>query len=453
MKLSAKAMAAAAASATLLCASSPGRETVLVIGDSLSREYQFEFPAFPEARNWVELLAVHRPDDFYFGPLESSDLGLLADACELFSLNNALCDAIGDDGQLDRYRYNWAIPTYTAESYAGDLTGGSIFQRLLKDLIDNDFDNVDAVVVFLGGNDIDSVYSSVYNGNTSATNNILARIENDLEDIIDFVLDDTPGMHMILVNVPHVGATPEVKADHPTHPVKTGRVTAALQTLDTNLRTLAAAKNIGYADILSLTVDLLPDDPYCIGGIPFINRGTDSGDPEFLWLGGNLSQNFHPNTNGQALLANAIIAGFNEKYGIGAQPFGETEIVEDLLGLQSQLTAWAASFGLPANQRQPDDDPEMDGLTNLVEFALDLDPSRPSQLPTPTCDAGTLRFEYRLRPQACDQVSVTPEFCSDLIHWRPVPAENLATLPDGRYRVSLAKTSAPIFVRLRIVGS
>lgn len=446
-------MLAAVLASAALSANSPGRETVLVIGDSLSREYQFEFAEFPDARNWVELLAVHRSDDFYFGQLESSDLGLLADACDLFSLDNPLCTALDPDGKLDRYRYNWAIPTYSAEAYADDLTGGSFFQRRFQDLVNDDFDNVDAVVVFIGGNDIDRVYSSVYNGNTGATNAIISSIGSDLEDIIDFVLDDTPGMRMILVNVPHVGATPEVKADHPTDPTKTGRVTAALQTLDANLRALAARKNIGYADILSLTIDFIPAAPYCIGGFPFINQGTDTGAAESLWLGGELSQNFHPNTAGQALLANAIIAGFNAKYALGVTPFSEAEIVEDIVGLQTPLTAWAAGFGLPPDQRQPGDDPDMDGLINLIEFALDLNPSRPSQLPSPTCDADTLEFEYRLRPQACDYVAAIPESSSDLVHWQAVPAANLTELPDHRHRVTLQKSSAPTFLRLRITTS
>ena len=449
MKPTATPLAAVVALATI-GATSTARETVLVIGDSLSREYQFEFPAFSDARNWVELLAVHRPDDFYFGDLESTDLGVIADACDLFGIDHAICDALDEEGDLDRYRYNWAIPTYSAESYADDLTGSGLIQGFLQDLIDDDFDDVDSVVVFLGGNDIDSVYGSVYNGNTGTTNDIIADIESDLEKIIDFVRDDTPGMRMVLVNVPHVGATPEVKDDHPTDPVRTARVTTALQTLDTNLRALATEKNIGYADILSLTIDLTIDEPFCIGGLPFVNQGSDSGAPDHLWLGGDLSQNFHPNTNGQALLANAIIAAFNEKYSLGVEPFSETEIVEVLVGLETPLTEWAASFGLPENQRQFDDDPENDGLINLVEFALDFDPTRSDQLPAPTCTGENLEFEYQLRPHDCGHISTSPEMSSDLINWQPVAAENIAALPDNTFRVTLPKSGNATYLRLRI---
>ena len=437
------------ASAALMTASF-ARETVLVIGDSLSREYQFEFSEFEEARNWVELLAVYRADDFYFGPLESSDLGGLAFACDLFSLDNSVCNAIGEDGELERYRYNWAIPTYSAESYADDLTSGGVFESLLQDLINDDFDDIDSVVVFIGGNDLDRVYSSIYNGNAAATNAFIASIEEDLEAIIDFVLDDTPAMRMVLVNVPHVGATPEVKASYPTDPLKTTRVTTALQTLDTKLRALAMRKRIGYADILPLTVDLLPDTPYCIGGVPFTNAGSDSGDPEFLWLGGELSQNFHPNTNGQAIVANAIIDAFNETYDLGVAPFSGAEIVGELLGLTTPLEAWAEGFGIPADQRDEEDDPEHDGLNNLIEFALDLDPSAPSTLPTPVLVSGQLEYEYQLRPQACDHIATTPESSSDLSAWSAVPAENVTELGGKRFRVSLPTSSDHRYLRLRV---
>ena len=52
-----------------LLSTAEAQRKVLVIGDSLSREYQFEFPGFDEARNWVEILAERRTDDLDFGSL------------------------------------------------------------------------------------------------------------------------------------------------------------------------------------------------------------------------------------------------------------------------------------------------------------------------------------------------------------------------------------------------
>jgi len=423
MKIPASPLAVVVACASLI-ASAPARETVLVIGDSLSREYQFEFAQFDDARNWVEILAENRPDDFDFG-----------------------------DKSIDqRYRYNWALPTYSAEDYADDLTSSGFLQRRFQDLIDDDFDDVDAVVVFLGGNDIDSVYGPVYNGNSSTTNNIINRIEDDLEDIIDFVQDDTPNMRMILVNVPHVGATPEVKGDHPTHPVRTQRVTDALQTIDTRLRALANRKNIGYADILPFTLDLLSDAPYCIGGFPFINEGSDDGDADHIWLGGDLSQNFHPNTNGQAIVANAIIEAFNEKYGIGAEPLSEIEIVEDIVGLDTPYGGWADAAGLPPSQRGLTLDPDNDGLSNLIEFTLDLDPTQFSSLPEPRIEGGNLVFDFNLRHQDCAFSTVEAQVSSDLIGWVAVPEANIEVISGGTYRVTLPVSNGSTFIRLLVTG-
>ncbi|MGI9243023.1 MAG: hypothetical protein ACR2RV_19655, partial [Verrucomicrobiales bacterium] len=236
----------------------------------------------------------------------------------------------------------------------------------------------------------------------------------------------------------------------PNDPIRTARVTSTLQRLDTNLRALATRRDIGYADILGLTIDLLPDDPYCLGGVPFINQGSDSGDPLYLWLGGELSQNFHPNTNGQAIVANAIISAYNEKYELGVTPFSEFEIVETLLGLQTPLSEWAESFGLGPDDRGPDDDPELDGLNNLIEFALGLDPSAPSALPMATMVGDTLLYEYELAAQAYDQLVTAPEYSHDLTHWQPVPAEQITAVSENRFRISLTSPTGVQYLRLKV---
>ena len=196
--------------------------------------------------------------------------------------------------------------------------------------------------------------------------------------------------------------------------------------------------------------ELLSDDPYCVGGFPFINEGDDDGDPEYLWLGGDLSQNFHPNTNGQALVANQIIAAYNEKYGIDATPFSPTEIVEDIVGLETPLTAWADANNLPASQSQPEDDPDADGLSNLIEFVLNLDPATASSLPIPTVTGNddTLQWEYTTRADACFEI--IPESSNNLRDWTAVPAENIESLPGDSVRVTLPSPAQARFVRLRI---
>ena len=94
---------------------------LLIIGDSLSREYQFEFPEFEDARNWVEILAEHRPEEFDLGIVRTLDLTF-----------------IDEDLDLTRYEYNWSLPTYTAEEYRDELTGSGLDDRLFQSLIDPD---------------------------------------------------------------------------------------------------------------------------------------------------------------------------------------------------------------------------------------------------------------------------------------------------------------------------
>lgn len=433
----------------LQLAGAGAKRTVLVIGDSLSREYQFEFPTFEDARNWVEILAERRPADIGFGDLETLDLSAFRIPCAIFG--GTFCDAIGDGEQdLMRYEHNWAIPTFTARAYRDNLTGTGASDLIWQGLIEADFDRVDTVVVFLGGNDFDSVYGSIYGGDTAVTNAMVAGLTDDLKAIVNYVRGEAAGLEIVLANVPHVGATPEVKGDHPTDPVKTGRVTDALAAINGELAAFAAAEGIAYADVAALTLDLIEPATYCIGGVEFFNAGSDSGEVEFLWLGGQLSQNFHPNTNGQALVANAIVAALNETYGAGIAPLSNREILEALLGLDADLpfADWAFAFGLGAGQDGPGDDPECDGLVSLVEFAFDLSPLVPDAhlLPAPEVAAGELRLTYRPRDQSCTYVRIVPEHSADLSAWSEVPPAGVGDNGDGTWTASTAQPH----LRLRV---
>ena len=414
-----------AAAAILLLAATPATfaapKKVLVIGDSLSREYGLEFPEFDEARNWVEILAEERPTQISFG--EKQNLGY--------------------------YEYNNAVPTSTAEDYRERLT--SFVYIWFQAIIESDLNDVDCVVIFLGGNDIDSVYGDIYGGSTSAATTIRNRIKSDLTEIIDYVRDEEPNVDMVLVNVPHVGATPEVKGDHPTDPVKTQRVTDTLVTLNSQLATLAQQKGIAYADIYTLTADLLSDDDYFIGARNFINAGTDEGDPEYIWLGGDLSQNFHPNTQGQAVVANAIIAAMNNTLGYNITPLSNREIVEDIVGLDYDqiFKDWAAGKSLPNPQLTADDD--NDGLNNLLEFTFDLDPKSPDpSILQVNPDSTFFEFTYSPRSDLLGYVTIQPQFSLNLQNWQPIAAANTTQNPNGSYTARLPKTEPTIQARIKV---
>jgi len=402
---------------------------ICVLGDSLSREYGLEFPEFDDARNWVEILAQERAGQLSFG-----------EAKEVPGLEDRVY-----------YAFNNSVPTSTAEDYRERVT--DFIWLWFQALIQSDLNDVDCVVIFLGGNDIDSVYGDIYNNtNSSAATTIRNRIKSDLTEIIDYVRDEEPNVDMVLVNVPHVGATPEVKGDHPTHPVKTQRVTNTLITLNAQLATLAQEKGIGYADVYTLTEELLSDDDYFIGARPFINEGDDDGDPEYMWLGGDLSQNFHPNTQGQAIVANAIIEALVDDLGYNVTPLGNREIVEDIVGLDYDkiFTEWAAGFSLTDDSITGDDD--KDGLNNLLEFTFDLDPATPDS-PTvlsPSNDGSFFEFTYTPRSDLLGYVTIKPQFSTDASNWLDIAAANITDNPDGSKTASLPMTGSRIFARIEV---
>lgn len=98
-------------------------------------------------------------------------------------------------------------------------------------------------------------------------------------------------------------------------------------------------------------------------------------------------------------------------------------------------------------------DEDRDGLFNVVEYVMDLDPRSPEQVPPslvvdsdgPPCAAQvTLRF--RRNPHASDALVVIEE-SEDLLSWRPVPLAGFATVldpdPDGDGSAMLYEVTLP----------
>jgi len=81
---------------------------------------------------------------------------------------------------------------------------------------------------------------------------------------------------------------------------------------------------------------------------------------------------------------------------------------------------WIATFPeIPAADRDPDDDPDRDGLTNLGEFAIrDGDAATPGhgRLPDPTLSNGSLTYSYSPNPAAL-QVTIQPQHSGNLTSW------------------------------------
>ncbi len=84
-------------------------------------------------------------------------------------------------------------------------------------------------------------------------------------------------------------------------------------------------------------------------------------------------------------------------------------------GTASPYQQWAAAHIANANDRDPLDDPDQDGVPNTIEFVLDSDPSSglSTNLPTVTSSGSNLVFTYTRRDDA-ESLNPAVEFDADL---------------------------------------
>jgi lysophospholipase L1-like esterase len=286
----------------------------LVIGDSLTKEYEVEFPIlYPndrdawDSRNWIEIL--HQERNSWF------DLGSWS---------------VFYDYRIVGHKYNWAFPGAATTEIRRELRSTSwqnkLWQKELRDQIKN---TVERVVIFAGGNDVDDWYDDVYNGK-SATNYIKTTRDN-LINIVDYVRSVKSSIPIVLVAVPHVGCCPDIQRQNPTNTTKTGRVTAALDSLNKQLGDLAKSRGVAFADgVYTFTKGLITTRFY-IGGVEIYRTADDDARPRYAFSG----DGFHPNTPTQARVAQIILDTFKKRWPspkITALP--DSEILRDVLKLQ-----------------------------------------------------------------------------------------------------------------------
>lgn len=467
------------ATAFLAIAPAAAAESIVTLGDSLTFAYEAEFcfrvtiPLMgtygdgfgPGVRNWIEVLSdpACRGDRFALGARDNITLTVLFSQTTLFF----------------RQRNNWAIPGLNIDQLrrfvAGeatflDLVGESPeFSTLQSALALSDFNastdfnvtemenqiagTATRLTLFIGGNDLRGVYGDLYDGLPpgSFVDDFIA----DATAILDRVRDLNPDLQIVVVNVPHVGITPDVKASWPTDPVKTGRVTGVVRELNSRLAALAEERGLGYADIFTPTLPLLGEAPLCIHGLTFPNSGSTTGDLAFSWLNGPLSANFHPNTNGQLIVANAIIDAFNERYDTGIAPLSATEMLAGRLGktpaqIDLGFPAWMDGHGLAGKGET--DDSDGDGIPAGVEFALGLNPSlhdaRKVRSSLVGGDSPALELSYPVRLPVSARYTLSPTWSSSpALPFTPLsPAPTAGS--DGLSRARLPLDGGKGFLRL-----
>lgn len=395
-------------------------EQCLVIGDSLTKEYEAEFPGlYPnnpaswQARNWIEILHQHRTDWF--------DLGT-------WSTYN--------DPRLTGHKYNWAFPGATTTEIRTQLNAwyNSWWTDRLKDQIRNE---VERVVIFAGGNDADSYYAQLYSGNVGpeVTNTTLENIEW----IVNYVRTVRQFVPIVIVSVPHVGCTPKVQQGYPTDPVKTGRVTAAMDQLNANLAAFAQAQGIGFVGGPYEFTKHIITEPFRIRGIEFYRVADPDARTRYAFSG----DGFHPNTCAHAKIAQMVVDGFNVFYPTTPiAPLDDYYVITTVLGLDpdTPFNEWMASQGQAGTF---EGDSDHDGIPNGMEFAL----NQPA-MPQPMIQNGALTMSYVPNPVFLEWGTLKAQSSPDLFNWTDIPAEHIVMNPDGTITASAAFTARG-FVRLQ----
>jgi lysophospholipase L1-like esterase len=402
-------------------------EQCLVIGDSLTKEYEAEFPGlYPnnpaswQARNWVEILHQHRTGWFDLGTWSAYP-----------------------DPRLTGHRFNWAFPGATTTDIRNQLS--SIYNfwwtNTLKGQLRTD---VQRVVIFAGGNDADSYYANLYNGtvDASVTNTTLG----NLQWIINYVRTVNATVPIVLVSVPHVGCTPKIQLDYPTAAVKTARVTAAMDALNASLAAFAQSQGIGFVPGVYDFTKALITQPFRIKGIEFYRMADADARTRFTFSG----DGFHPNTCAHTKIAQMVVDAFNAKYPATLiSPLTDDYIISTVLGLDPNIpfTEWLASQGQTGSFTA---DSNRNGIPNGVEFALEGVTDEAS-MPKPVMQGNALTLTYLPRAVFTEWGSIQAQSSADLLHWNDIGTAQTTTNPDGTITVSV-NLAGKGFVRLKVTA-
>lgn len=414
---------------------------VLVLGDSLSEEYAFELPfSAPDSdpieaniANWVEILAAVRADEVSFGGYEGHV-------------------AAYPDYRNGGYEWNWAVPGFRTRDLA-ELIDPPLFPTSPEEVLDmvscpriraQLAGAVDCVVVFCGGNDLSPLYAGLCTGATTGAQ--LAAIRDNLAATVDFVRSVNRSLPIVLVTVPDIGATPNVKAKVP-DPALRAMATARIAGLNSLIADLAAERSIALADSFAITRRLDGDGPLLLNGTSFLRSGDPENRPKFLFA----KDGFHAATAAQALLADEILRALNQRYSFGLTRLANRDILGPVLGLDPDFpfADWLAANGV-APGLPPDADGDGDGIPLLAEFAFGLRPTLADPVPWHGGVESGAAPELLLtwpEDRSGGYVSITPEWSEDLLAWAPAGPPS-GVVGEGRCGIPMVAAKRG-FVRLR----
>jgi phospholipase/lecithinase/hemolysin len=416
---------------------------IAVIGDSLSAEYD-ALPSIPgvedptayaavtvpgwESRCWVEVLGLLRTNAVDLGPYRRTLPGW-------------------NDLRFTGYKYNFAIPGFEASQFA-EIVNSSWFSNpqylpyrlTLSDILSHESD---ACVVWIGANEFRANYGFLYDGGDPAS--LVGNLKRDVSDILDFVLAQSRALRVVVVNLPDLGATPTKQAAHP-DPVKRQRVSQATMLANQAISELAATRGVPVADVFAATRQLIEGQQIWFGPVDIHSASDANNNPRYAFTCDGL----HPNTALQMVIARIIIAVFNEYHRTGIPTITDREALNLLdIDPQQPYRDWASDHALVASGMG--DDPDQDGVVNLVECVFDLDPLIRSASPLAIAASATgIQLNYRPDQGRSRLASVTPQWSYDLTNWTDVPIGSLTTAADGRVTVQFPKGGGASFLRLQV---
>ncbi len=134
------------------------------------------------------------------------------------------------------------------------------------------------------------------------------------------------------------------------------------------------------------------------------------------------------------------------------------EPVERSFTVNAGFAAWLVENFAPAEIENPaltgpNADFDRDGFSNLVEYALGLDPRLASNANTPTVAASASEWTFTYtRPADRSDVTYTVQASANLTLWTDVPATRTATGPTETWRATVPVTGNPnLLFRLKVV--
>ncbi len=373
---------------------------LLAIGDSLTEEYRYEIPfsapdsnpSVANAKNWVELLHARRPSAFTMGSSTAS-LG------SYFDYRNA------------GYEYNYGVPGFKAARW-DELLLSTPFDFLdinTKVELTGDLSAVNAVLIFLGGNDLSLTNSDAQHD----------AIRQSIVRIHSYVRANAPAnLPIIIATLPDIGATPAEKLSDPAVASAARRRVA---TLNASIAEMRLLPNTYIARVDAVTDRIFDQQPFHLNGTVFSSAPHPENPPLHLFC----KDGFHAGTVIQALIANEILKAINTFAATPIPLLTNREILADILAQNPDqpYLDWASGAG--GFLDNPDNDPNPD----LIEFLLGTNPAQadpgftflPNGTASYTPSAEALRF-------ADLSILQSATLNND---WIPVPAQNIQTLPNG----------------------